>query len=73
MMKVTLATAVPAMVAIMRGGLVGRLRLCRVRTSLRSRPLGRSLPRGDKERRRRCQQEELNDTFHGNSPKRNLR
>jgi len=30
MMVVTLATAVPAMVAIMRGGLVGRLRLRRV-------------------------------------------
>jgi len=27
MMVVTLATAVPAMVAIMRGGLIGRLRL----------------------------------------------
>ena len=72
MAAVQIASTVSAMVAIMRRGLVGRLRLCRVRTSLGSRPLGRSLLRRDKERRRRCQQEELNDTFHGNSPKRNL-
>jgi hypothetical protein len=46
MMMVTLATAVPTMVAIMRGGLVGRLRLRGTRTTLRSRLPGGSLLRG---------------------------
>jgi hypothetical protein len=71
MMAVRLATAVPAMVAIMRGCLVGRLRLNRTRTILRSRLHGGSLLHGDKERRRGRQQEESNEALHGNSPMRN--
>jgi hypothetical protein len=71
MTVVRLATGVPAMVAIMRGCLVGRLRLNRARTILRSRLHGGSSLHGDKERRRGRQQEESNESLHGNSPMRN--
>jgi len=71
MMVVRLAIAVPAMVAIMRGCLVGRLRLNRTRTILRSRLQGGSLVHGDKERQRERQQEESNESLHGNSPTKN--
>jgi hypothetical protein len=50
MMVVTPAIAVPAMVTIMRGCLIGRLRLCRSRTILWSGLHGRSLLHGYKER-----------------------
>src|SRR6266550_3872906 len=69
MMVVRLAIAVPAMMAIMRGCLVGRLRLNRTRTILRSRLQGGSLLHGDKKR----QQEESNESLHGNSPTKNPR
>ncbi|PYU85566.1 MAG: hypothetical protein DMG50_00805 [Acidobacteria bacterium] len=71
MMVVRLAIAVPAMVAIMRGCLVGRLRLNRTRTILRGRLQGGSLVHGDKERQHERQQEESNESLHGNSPTKN--
>jgi hypothetical protein len=67
MVVVRLAIAVPTMMAIMRGCLVGRLRLNRTRTILRSRLQGGSLLHGDKKR----QQEESNESLHGNSPTKN--
>ena len=71
MMAVTLATVVPAMVAIMRGCLVGRLRLDGARTILWGRLPGGSFVYGYKKCRRCRQQEISDDTFHGNSPERN--
>jgi len=71
MMAVTLATVVPAMVAIMRGCLVGRLRLGGARTILWSRLHSGSFVYGYKKRRRCRQQEISDDTFQSNSPERN--
>jgi len=71
MMVVTLAIAVLTIVPIVRGSLVGRLRLNRVRRTGWRRLHGRNLLRGDKKRQRGRQQEESNESFHGNSPKRN--
>ena len=71
MMVVALATAVFAIVSIMRGCLVGRLRLKRVRRIEGRRLHGSSLLHGHKKRQRGRQQEESNESFHGNSPQRN--
>ena len=70
MMVMTPASAVPSMMAIMRGSLVGCLRRSRSRTILWSR-LQRGGPRRRKQSQRASHQKESRVTFHGNSPERN--
>jgi len=67
---VTPDVAMPAMVTIVRGCLIRRLRLSRVRRGLCGGLRSGGLLDGEKKCRHRRQQQNIQDTFHCSSPKR---